>query len=72
MGKGAAAIAALTTAIDSDPTSAEAYYELGESYLLVQNPAKAKAAFQKAVQLKPDSPAAKAARSALMKLRNIP
>jgi cytochrome c-type biogenesis protein CcmH/NrfG len=38
----------------------------------VQNPAKAKAAFQKAVQLKPDSPEAKAARSALMKLRNIP
>ncbi len=72
MGRGAAAIAALTTAIDSDPTSAEAYYALGESYLLVMNHAKAKAAFQKTVQLKPDSPEAKAAKNALMKLQNIP
>jgi cytochrome c-type biogenesis protein CcmH/NrfG len=72
MGNGAAAQAALTAAIDSDPTSSEAYYELGESYLLLQNPTKAKAAFQKAVQLKPDSPEAKAAKSELMKLKNIP
>ena len=72
MGNGAAAQAALTAAIDSDPTSAEAYYELGESYLLLKNPAKAKAAFQKAVQLKPDSPEAKAAKSELMKVKNIP
>jgi cytochrome c-type biogenesis protein CcmH/NrfG len=39
---------------------------------LLQNPAKAKAAFQKAVQLKPDSREAKAARSELMKLQNVP
>jgi type IV pilus assembly protein PilF len=72
MGKGAAAQAALTAAIDSDPTSAEAYYALGESYLLLQNPAKAKASFQKVLQLKPDSFEAKAAKSELMKLKNIP
>jgi tetratricopeptide (TPR) repeat protein len=72
MGKGAAAQAALTAAIDSDPTSSEAYYELGESYLLLQNPAKAKASFQKVLQLKPDSFEAKAAKSEMMKLENIP
>ncbi|MFZ0241778.1 MAG: tetratricopeptide repeat protein [Desulfobacterales bacterium] len=71
-GKGAAAQAALTAAIDKDPTSAEAYYDLGESYLLLQNPAKAKGAFQKAVQLKPESPEGKAAQRQLMTLQNIP
>ncbi|MFZ0135144.1 MAG: tetratricopeptide repeat protein [Desulfobacterales bacterium] len=71
-GKGAAAQAALTAAIDKDPTAADAYYDLGESYLLLQNPAKAKGAFQKVVQLKPDSPEGKAAQSELMKLQNIP
>ncbi len=71
MGKGAEAVAALTAATDLYPEFAEAYYDLGEAYVLLKNVPKAKSAFEKIVQLKPDSPEAREAKRALVRLQYI-
>lgn len=69
MGKGSEAVAALSTATDLYPEFSEAYYDLGEAYVLLKNIPKAKAAFEKVIQLKPGSPDALEAKRALVKLQ---
>ena len=69
MGKGAEAVAALSAATDLYPEFAEAYYDLGEAYVLLKNFPKAKSAFEKVVQLKPNSPEAKDAKRVLVKMQ---
>ena len=71
MGKGAEAVAALSAATDLYPEFAEAYYDLGEAYVLLKNIPKAKAAYERVVQLKPASPEAQEAKRALVKLQYI-
>lgn len=71
MGRGDQAVAALSAATDLYPEFAEAYYDLGEAYALLKNVSKAKAAYEKVLQLKPDSPEARDAKRALVKLQYI-
>lgn len=71
MGRDSEAVAALSAAIEQYPEFAGAYYDLGRAYLKRKEYRKAKAAFQKVVNLESDSELGRSARTALQQLRYV-
>ena len=62
-------LAAIT--LSPNPTNGKYTIDLGEAYVLLKDVPKAKSAFEKTVQLKPDSPEAREAKRALVRLQYI-
>ena len=71
MGRIPEALAFLTDAVEKSPEFAAAYYDLGDAYLSIKDYRKAKAAYQRVVQLDPNSKWAKDAKKMLTRLRFV-
>ena len=71
MGRGAEAVAALSLVVERYPEFAGAHYDLARAYMLLRNYRRAKAAYQKVVELDPDSPMATEAKRMLQRLRHV-
>jgi Tfp pilus assembly protein PilF len=71
MGRGAEAVAALSLVVERYPEFAGAHYDMARAYMLMRNYRRAKAAYQKVVELDPGSPEAAEAKSMLKRLRNV-
>lgn len=71
MGRGAEAVATLEIGVKHYPQVAQLHFHLGEAYTLTRNYKKAFGAFQKVMQIVPDSPLARQAQIEAQKIRSF-
>ena len=71
MGKGSEAVAALETGVKNYPQIAQLHFALGKAYTLSRNYKKAFDAFQKVIELVPDTPLARQAQIEAQKIKHF-